>query len=84
MNQYFGFSFDDLFGKALTNALDSIILLHPKEDGTMVIFFEYDTETNGVIYYENEDNWGSQYLPKDEVRQLYLDYRGNGYVPVKT
>jgi hypothetical protein len=80
---YFGFSFENLFGKTLfENALNSAILLHPENEMTMVIFYEYDSETNGVIYYENEENWGSQYLPKEEVRQLYLGYRKNGYKPV--
>lgn len=80
---YFGFSFEDMFGKTLfENALNSAILLHPEDEKTMVIFYEYDSETNGVIYYENEENWGSQYLPKEEVWQLYLGYRKNGYRPV--
>ena len=79
---YFGFAFEDFFGKALNDALTSAILLHPEDEKTIVIFYEYDSMTNGVIYYENEENWGSQYLPKEEVRQLYLGYRKNGYKPV--
>jgi len=36
-----------------------------------------------VIYYDNIDDWGYQILPKEEVKNLYLDFRKNQYIPFK-
>lgn len=80
---YFTLSIDNLIGKILNDAFDSAILLHPEDERTLVIFYEYDSQTNGIIYYENEENWGSQYLPKEEVWDFYLDCRNKGYKPAR-
>jgi len=80
---YFGFSLDNLFGKIFNDAFNSAILLHPDDERTMVIFSLYDGENNMVIYYDNIDDWGYQILPKEEVKNLYLDFRKNQYIPFK-
>jgi len=86
MNHYYNFFFggeeaiNNIFKKA---ALDSAVLLHPENKDIMVIFYVYDNNTNGIIYYENEENWDLQYLPKEDVRKMYMDYRKNDYEPVK-
>lgn len=86
MNYYYSFFFgdnekiNDIFLKA---AVNSAVLLHPENKNIMVIFYVYDSTINGIIYYENEENWDLQYLPKEDTRKMYIDYRKNGYEPIK-
>jgi len=80
---YFGFSFDDLVDNIALKSNYSLILTHPQDNNKIIIFYEYDQETNGIIYYENEENWDYQLLPKEETNRFYLDCRKNDYIPLK-
>lgn len=76
---YFGFNLNDFYDQKN----QSMILVNKDDPNSIVIFSLYDGENNMVIYYDNIDDWGYQILPKEEVKNLYLDFRKNQYIPFK-
>lgn len=76
---YFGFNLNDFYDQKN----QSMILVNKDDPNSMVIFSLHDGENNMVIYYDNIDDWGYQILPKEEVKNLYLDFRKNQYIPFK-
>ena len=76
---YFGFNLNDFYDQKN----QSMILVNKDDPNSMVIFSLYDGENNMVIYYDNIDDWGYQILQKEEVKNLYLDFRKNQYIPFK-
>lgn len=76
---YFGFNLNDFYDQKNK----SMILTSNENPDSLVIFSLYDGKSNMVIYYDNPDDWGYQVLPKEEVKELYLDFRRNGFIPLR-